>query len=64
MALVQEYLPLIIGAIAFVLFTAGLVLALRTESGRQRLADGAIRLALALLSLAEGWLAELIGSRV
>lgn len=53
---VTENLPLIIGAIVFVIFTAGLVLALRTASGRDALAGAAVRLALAMLALAERWL--------
>ena len=63
MDLIVEYLPLVIGLVVAGLFVVGLGLALRTETGRQGLADGAIRLALALLALAEGWLAGVIGSR-
>ena len=63
MALIAEYLPAVIGLIVFALFTIGLALALRSEQGRTALADGAVALALALLRLAEGWLAEMIGQQ-
>lgn len=53
---VTENMPLIVGVGVFVIFAAGLVLALRTESGRESLATGAVRLALAMLTLAEHWL--------
>lgn len=55
---VTENLPLIIGVLVFVIFTAGLVLALRTASGRDALAGAAVRLALAMLALAERWLGQ------
>lgn len=53
---VTENLPLIIGVIVLVIFTAGLVLALRTASGRDALAGAAVRLALAMLGFAERWM--------
>lgn len=53
---VTANLPLIVGIVVFVVFTIGLVLALRTEGGRESLAAGAVRLALAMLALAERWL--------
>lgn len=54
--IVSANLPLIVGAVVFVIFTAGLVLALSTASGRDALADAAVRLAVAMLALAERWL--------
>lgn len=53
---VTQNMPLIVGAIVFLIFTVGLVLALRTPGGRESLAAGAVRLALAMLALAERWL--------
>lgn len=57
---VSENLGLIVGGLVFVLFAVGLVLALRTEGGRNTLAGGAVRVALAALALAERW----IGSQI
>jgi hypothetical protein len=53
---VREWLPLVVGVVVFAVATTGLALALRTESGRESLAAGAVRLALAMLRLAERWL--------
>lgn len=53
---VTDNLPLIVGVVVFIIFTVGLVLALRSEAGRESLAAGAVRLALAMLALAERWL--------
>ena len=55
MDVVQEYLPLALGLLA--LFWAGLWLALQTQGGRESLAAAAVRLAVAVLALAERWLA-------
>ena len=57
MELVREWLPLVIGISLGVLFVIGLTLALRTEPGRQRLGEAAVRLAEAALAMAEKWLA-------
>ena len=54
----QANLSVIVFAVVFVLFTAGLVLALRTAGGRDALAGGAVRLALAFLALAERWIGD------
>lgn len=51
---VAEYWPLILAVVA--LFVLGLVLGLRTEGGRDRLAAAAVQLAVAALALAERWL--------
>lgn len=56
MQIVTDNLPLILGGIVFVLFTVGLVLALRTQSGRDALARASVRLAVFALGLAEKWL--------
>jgi len=56
MQTITDNLPLILGGIAFVLFTIGLVLALRTESGRNTLARASVKLAVFALALAERWL--------
>jgi len=61
MEMVREWLPLALGIGAAVLFVVGLVLALRTERGREALAGGAIRFALAALALAERWLGSVVG---
>jgi hypothetical protein len=53
---VTENLPLILGLIIFGLFVIGMALALRTEGGRERLAAAAVRLAVAALGVAEGWM--------
>jgi hypothetical protein len=53
---VAENLGLILGVLAFAVFVVGLMLALRTEGGRNTLAGGAVRVALAALALAERWL--------
>lgn len=53
---VTEWVPVIVGAVVFVVFAVGLWLALRTEGGRETLAGGAVRFALALLTLAERWI--------
>lgn len=62
MAQVTEWFPVIVGVVVFVVATVGLVLALRTEGGRDALAGGAVRFALALLTLAERWIGEQMGS--
>ena len=56
MEIVAENLPLILGLVLGVLFLVGLVLGLRTEGGRERLAAAAVRLAVAALGFAERWL--------
>lgn len=56
MDVVSENLPLILGVALGGLFVLGLALALRTESGRASLARAAVRLAVAALGFAEGWL--------
>lgn len=56
--IVSENLGLIVGVLVFVLFVIGLVLALRTEKGRNSLAAGAVRVALAALALAEKWIGQ------
>lgn len=55
---VSENLALILGVLAFVVFTVGLVFALRTEQGRNSLAGAAVRVALAALALAERWIGQ------
>lgn len=56
--LVLENLRLIVGLMVLALFVVGLILGLRTEWGRDRLATAAVRLAEAALALAERWLAR------
>jgi hypothetical protein len=56
MELVREYLPLVIGVGLGLLFLVGLTLALRTETGREKLGEAAVRFAEAALVLAERWL--------
>jgi hypothetical protein len=63
METVQEYLPLALGSGIAVLFVIGLGLALRTEGGRQALAGGAVKFALAALALAERWLGSVISAQ-
>lgn len=58
MQFVSENLPLVLGVALGVLFVTGLVLALRTEGGRDRLAAAAVRLAVAALGFAEKWLGQ------
>lgn len=58
MEFVMANLPLIVGIVVFVVFTVGLVLALSTASGRDALAGAAVRLAVAMLALAERWLGQ------
>lgn len=60
---VAEWVPVIVGAVVFVVFALGLWLALRTEGGRETLAGGAVRFALALLALAERWIGGQMGER-
>ena len=50
----------VIGLVVFVVFTIGLVLALRTEAGRDALGGAAVRLAVAALAFAEKWLGRQI----
>ena len=57
---VTDNLPLIIGGIVFVLFTAGLVLAMRTPDGRDALAKASVRLAVFALAMAEKWIGRQI----
>jgi len=52
--------PLILAGLALVLFVVGLVLALRTQSGRDALAAAAVKLAVFALALAERWLGGMI----
>ena len=54
----QANLSVVVFAVVFVLFTLGLVLAMRTAGGRDALAGGAVRLALAFLALAERWIGD------
>lgn len=63
MEIVEEYLPVVIGLVVVGVFVLGLVLATRTEGGRQALAGGAVKFALAALALAERWLGSVISSR-
>jgi hypothetical protein len=49
-----------IGLLVFVVFTIGLVLALRTESGRAALARASVRLAVFALAMAEKWIGKQI----
>ena len=58
MQIVTDNLGLIAGIVAFVLFVIGLVLALRTEGGRNTLAGAAVRVALAALAMAERWIGK------
>lgn len=51
-------LSVVVFVVVFVLFTLGLTLALRTPGGRDALAGGAVRLALAFLALAERWIGQ------
>ena len=60
MQTVTDNLPFIIGLVVFVLFTAGLVLAMRTETGRDALGMAAVRFAVAALAMAEKWLDQQI----
>jgi hypothetical protein len=46
--------------LALVLFIVGLVLALRTQGGRDALAAAAVKLAVFALGLAERWLGKMI----
>jgi len=62
MDFVTDNLPIILGGIVFVLFTVGLVLALRTESGRNTLARASVKLAVFALGLAERWLDKQVQS--
>ena len=55
---VSQNLGLILGILAFIVFVVGLVFALRTESGRNTLAGAAVRVALAVLALAERWIGQ------
>ena len=50
---------LILAGIALALFIVGLVLALRTQGGRDTLAAAAVRLAVFALGLAERWLGKM-----
>jgi hypothetical protein len=54
--------PLLVagGVLALVLFVAGLVLALKTQGGRDTLAAAAVKLAVFALGLAERWLGEMM----
>ena len=54
----MENLALVVAVVVFVIFTIGLVLALRTAGGRDKLAGAAVRLAVAFLGLAERWLGQ------
>ena len=45
-----------IGLVVFVLFTIGLVLAMRTPDGRDALAKASVRLAVFALAMAEKWI--------
>lgn len=56
MDVVTEWTPVVVGVLVFVVATIGMALALRSESGRDALAAGAVKLALAMLGLAERWL--------
>lgn len=60
MEMVREWLPLALGIGLAALFVLGLILALRSETGREALAGGAIRFALAALALAERWLGSVV----
>lgn len=63
MEMVREWMPLELGVGGLVLLVIGLALALRTETGREALAGGAIRFALAALALAERWLGSVVGAQ-
>lgn len=54
--------PLLVAGIvlALVLFVVGLVLALRTQGGRDTLAAAAVKLAVFALALAERWLGGML----
>lgn len=60
---ITNNLPLVIGLLVFVVFTIGLVLALRTPAGRDTLGKAAVKLAVAALAFAEKWLGEQITSQ-
>jgi hypothetical protein len=62
MEIVEEYLPLVIGVGIAVVLGIGLALALKTESGRQALAGGAVKFALVALGFAEQWLGKMMTS--
>jgi hypothetical protein len=51
---------LILAGLALVLFIVGLVLALRTQGGRDTLAASAVKLAVFALGLAEKWLGKML----
>ena len=57
---ITDHLPLILAGIALALFIVGLVLALRTQAGRDKLAAAAVKLAVFALGLAERWLGKMI----
>ena len=56
----MENLALVVGVVVFVIFTIGLVLAMRTQAGRDKLAGASVRLAVACLALAERWLGGML----
>lgn len=58
MQFLTDNLLLILAVLALVLFVIGLVLALRTQSGRDTLAAAAVKLAVFALALAERWLGQ------
>ena len=51
---------LILAGLALALFVVGLVLALKTQGGRDTLAAAAVKLAVFALGLAERWLGKMI----
>lgn len=53
---VSNNLGLVLGILALIVFAVGLVVALRTETGRNSLAGAAVRVALAALAMAERWI--------
>jgi hypothetical protein len=54
----MENVALVVAVVVFVIFTVGLVLAMRTPGGRDALAAASVRLAVAFLGMAERWLGQ------
>jgi hypothetical protein len=54
--IITSNLAFFVGLAAFIIATTGLVLALRTDAGRDALGTAAVRLAVAVLAFAERWL--------
>ena len=60
MQFVTDNWLLILAGLALAVFAVGLVLALRTQGGRDTLAASAVKLAVFALGLAEKWLGKML----